>query len=291
VSDFKLYVPLLTLVDSSYTPQEDLIAQHLQWLRSEGMTGVLALGTTGEFANLSVVERKRYLETVLAYSEDMDVMVNIGASGFHDVLELQNHALQYQEQVSSILWMPPFYYPQADINGLGNLLEQLLENQPLQKPFLLYNYPKMSKISISTDFLNHYQRLVGMKDTSGDFDWIATVREECPEKQVFVGTDFEAQHSKALGCAGMISSLSNLFPRLYQEAISGQTESEEKLKALSTAFRAYTKIPAMKVYLNTLNLSTQKCSLTLPFSELAPQEMQALCNQIYHILETEVTCR
>jgi 4-hydroxy-tetrahydrodipicolinate synthase len=291
VSEFKLYVPLLTLIDASYRPQEDLIAQHLQWLRSEGIKGLLVLGTTGEFPNLSVVERQRYLETVLTHSQGLEVMVNIGASSFHDVLALQNHALEQQDRISSLLWMPPFYYPDADINGLEAMLERLLENQPLNIPFLLYNYPKMSKIKISTNFLNQFPPLAGMKDTSGDFEWISTVRQECPEKQIFVGTDFEISRSRALGCAGIISSLSNLFPRLYREALSGRTESEEKLKSLSIAFRGYTKIPAMKAYLNAMNLSSEKSSMTFPFADMTTEMRQTLDKQVLEILKEEIPCR
>jgi 4-hydroxy-tetrahydrodipicolinate synthase len=272
---FQLYAACLSLVDPHEAPLADLIRAHLLWLRANGVQGILVMGTTGEFPHFSVAQRQRYLETVLEVNPGLEVMVNIGAAAKADILALQAHAVA-QPGVVKTLWMPPFYYPGETINGLSPLLNLLLEHQPESIPFYIYHFPKMSQVSITPELLAQFPRVAGIKDTSGDFNRIEALVKQFPEKEFYVGTDYEIRKSMDIGCTGVISGMANVFPQLMQDVIQGNTSREALLKQIRETFPAHAKMPGFKAYINLIGLSFQKAVSTLPFADLTDSETDQL---------------
>ncbi len=279
MSDFEFYVPLLSLVNQNGEPEVDFIKAHLCWLKQNGANGILVMGTTGEFPNFTVAQRKRYLETVLDFNPDLKLMANVGAACVQDVLDLQAHALSHP-QVDSILWMPPFYYTDEDINGLNETIQFVLSHQPPTVPFLFYHYPKLSQVHITPEILDRFPQASGLKDTSGDFERIGSLVKRFPEKRVYVGTDFQIQRSMQLGCTGVISSMGNAFPNLIAQSIQGIGGQDELLKTLRQFFNTYRKIPALKAYLNHMGFSSQRTDTVLPYRNLTPEEVEHLVSAI-----------
>jgi 4-hydroxy-tetrahydrodipicolinate synthase len=284
VSDFQFYVPVLSLINDQYEPLPGMIEAHLNWLKEQGAEGILVMGTTGEFPNFSVAERQRYLDAVLSVNPGLKVMVNVGAASFGDARALQAHALA-QSQVTSLLMMPPFYFPDSAINGLDRFVGEILKQQPEAIPFYLYHYPKLSQVSVTIELLTQFPQLAGLKDTSGDFERIGRLVQEFPEKQVFVGTDFQIRKSVELGCTGIISGLGNLFPDLDVRAIRGDSSAQEALESLKDVFGRYAKIPAMKLCLNHLGLSPETTRCSLPFTNLKDEEAEDVLSSCQKILE------
>jgi len=273
---FEWIVPTLTLVDKAYQPLPQMIETHLNWLKSFGVNGILVLGTTGEFPDFSVAQRKAYLEAVLSVNPGLPLTVNIGACALADILELQAHAMA-QPGVDSLMWMPPFYFPGSSVNGLIDMLGTILENQPVQKSFYLYHNPNHSQVDISPELLSAFPGITGWKDTSGDMTRIEGLRKQFPAMTLHVGTDTEIGQSKALGCDGVIPGMSNAFPQIYQAVLAGDSTQEPLLRDLRSVFNRYGKIAGLKAYLNQLPIfQGQGSATTFPFKALSPQEQDAL---------------
>lgn len=282
--DFEFYVALLSLVDAEGNPLEDFIGKHLAWLKENGADGVLVMGTTGEFSGFSVGQRRLYLDIVLANNPGLNVMVNIGASAMADVQALQEHALS-RSGVGALLWMPPFYYPDSAVNGLVDLIQTGLRHQPADIPLYLYHYPKMSQVSITPEILERFPQLAGIKDTSGDFERIGRLVQQFPQMRIFVGTDYQVSQSKALGCAGIISGMGNIFPQRLKAAIQGDVAQEAVLHGVREALPENAKMPGLKAVLNHLNLSSQKAVSMLPFRDLSPEDARKLLETIENLTE------
>lgn len=285
-SRFELMVALLSFVDEQGQPIESLIKAHLDWLKSNGVDGILVAGTTGEFPHLTVAQRQRYLDVVMAHNPGMDVMVQIGANNLADTMELQAHALTHKPD--SILWMPPFYYSQPELNGLDAFLQALLDAQPETIPFFAYHLPKYSGMSIEAEWLNRFDRLAGLKDSSGDFDRIRQLRDEAPDKVVYPGTDYQIQVAKALGCHGMITGLGNVFPQLQRQAIdTPNVKIEHCLKKLRTALSTTSKIPALKAMVANLKLTDHTVLPSpLPMHSLSDVQCQWVIKNVEQTMTT-----
>jgi 4-hydroxy-tetrahydrodipicolinate synthase len=287
MTSLKWMVPLLSLVDEHYQPQVDLIERHLTWLAQFKPDGLLVMGTTGEFPNFSIAQRQQYLEAVLSVNPGLPIMVNIGACSLSETLALQSHAVS-QPGVSQVLWMPPFYFPDTFINGLENMLAQILSQHSDEIGFYMYHYPKMSQVSISESLLS-LPKVTGFKDTSGDFNRMKQLVEQFPNLQIFSGTDYQIDETCQAGCVGIISALANLFPGLTQKAVGGDIEAISQLKQLRGLFPQEAKMPAMKAYLNSLGFSgATKTVSTLPYRDLLPQENEALLKAISTVYSQEL---
>lgn len=286
MSSFQFHVAVLSLLDADFNPLEDLIAAHLRWLYACGAQGILVLGTTGEFPNLPVPIRQRYLEAVLRCNPGLSVMVNVGASSMADVACLQSHALS-KNGVQSLLWMPPFYYPSTGINGLEACLSQLLRHQPSETPLYLYHYPKHSQVPITADLLAAFPQVAGMKDSSGDFDRMQALTTQFPRMAIFSGTDSELIQAQQAGCVGVISGLANVCPQLFTAIINGDTGQQALLRAVRDAMTRFPKIPSMKAYLNSLRLSSQQAISTLPFRDLTASEAMPLLETVQALVNPE----
>ena len=286
---FELIVALLSFVDEQGHPLESLIKAHLDWLKLNGVDGILVAGTTGEFPHMTVEQRQRYLDVVMQHNPGLSVMVQIGTTNLPDTQTLQAHALSHQP--TSILWMPPFYYSQPELNGLDMFLQTLLDAQPESIPFYAYHLPKYSGMSIEAEWLNRFDRLAGLKDSSGDFDRIRQLRDDAPDKVVYPGTDYQIQVAKSLGCQGMISGLGNVFPHLQRQAIdTPNVKVEHCLKKLRTALSTTAKIPALKTMVAHLGLIeglTEHTSLPslLPMHALSEAQHQWVIKHVEQTLE------
>ena len=103
------------LLTATLTPldlQGRLALEHfpalLSFQRQAGIDGVVVCGTNGEGTSLSVSERKRALETVLAHRDGLTVVAGTGAANLPDALELTRHAGEAGADAALVL--PPFFF-------------------------------------------------------------------------------------------------------------------------------------------------------------------------------------
>src|SRR5512140_647052 len=84
------------------------LGTHVIYLRRYGCQGIIACGTNGEAASLSVAERQMVLEAALAAAGDMPVIAGTGASALPDAIALTRHA--FAVGAAGVMVMPPFYF-------------------------------------------------------------------------------------------------------------------------------------------------------------------------------------
>src|SRR5579871_4935614 len=103
---------LLTAILTPFDQKGDLALQHmpalLDFQRRAGVDGVVVCGTNGEGTSLSVAERMRTLEAVLAARENLLVIAATGAASLPDTLALTRHAAESGAEAALVL--PPFYF-------------------------------------------------------------------------------------------------------------------------------------------------------------------------------------
>src|SRR3954468_886266 len=68
------------------------LAAHIEFERRAGISGVLALGSTGEFPHFSVEERKTALATVAELAAPLPVLANISDIRPRAAIDLGRHA-------------------------------------------------------------------------------------------------------------------------------------------------------------------------------------------------------
>ena len=182
-----------------------------------GVNGLFVLGTTGEAASLS---RELKLEVISLACQHaagrVPVLVGITDPAFSESVRLANAAAH--AGAAAVVVAPPYYfrYSQSD---LLQYLERL--SGAIALPLVLYNIPQFTKVVYAVETVrraSEMQKIVGLKDSSGDLTYLADVVKALrhnPQFGVSIGPEEHLVEGLQAGACGGVSGGSNLFPHLY----------------------------------------------------------------------------
>ncbi len=230
------------------------IPYHLQYLESQGLDGVVPMGTTGEGPSLSVNERKAVLDTVLARRGTLKVIPGVGTPSLTETVDLIRHA--FASGADSVLVLPPYYWRNVSDTGLLAYFRTLCDKalEPGQK-IMLYHIPQISGVPITLNLLDglletHPECVLGLKDSSGHVNSFLQFKHRYPNLRVFVGSDRLVGIAYELGVAGTITAAANIVPRAIQRirraAQTGEdyTSLQEELNALRDLLQEFAPLQA-----------------------------------------------
>ncbi|MCL6563852.1 MAG: dihydrodipicolinate synthase family protein [Firmicutes bacterium] len=216
------YVALVTPLDAGGRLAEESLARLLERLSRAGLSGYVALGSTGECASLPHHLRHTVMRKV---REQLGAKATVLAGVVETSLE---EAIAEAEQAAkagmdAILVPPPFYFPMADQEVLA-FYTALAEASPL--PIVLYNIPQYTKVVIPVEVvrtLASHPKVAAIKDSSGDMRYFGACVEASeaarPHFRCFTGADDLLLASLAQGGDGTICSSANVLPEVSVEVI------------------------------------------------------------------------
>jgi len=259
-----VYTANLTPLKKDYSVDFDLLVEHCQFLLDNGSTGLAVLGTTGEANSFSAIERKEILQrTIEGGISANKIMVGTGCCSLPETIDLTRHAVELG--VGGILILPPFYYKAVDDSGLVSYFDELIRvvGQDGLRMYL-YHFPKMSGISFSIDLVRTLKAkypkvIVGMKDSTGDFENTIQYISAFPDLQIFPGTEALLLDGLKAGGAGCISATCNVFSpfagQVYDTFIKGEnaTDFQSELTKKRMVFQGLPFSGALKSYLARVN--------------------------------------
>ncbi len=193
--------------------KQDLVL-NIAWLKSQGVHGLLVLGSTGEFPYLTCTQRKDVLSLVAELAAPLPVIANISDLNPHVVAELGRHARQLGLPAVSI--MTPWFYESSQADVLAHFLHAA-DSSGL--PVFLYNYPDRTGVRIDIETVAAFAeraRMAGIKQSGGEFEYHKELIQLGREKNFVVlsGADVRLPEVFALGAAGCIGGLGNIAPEL-----------------------------------------------------------------------------
>jgi 4-hydroxy-tetrahydrodipicolinate synthase len=220
---------------------------HLNWLASEGLDGVLVLGTNGEFPSFSLAERIAVAETAAVVAAGMHLVLGVGSCALPEVRTMLDVAARYEYK--AVLCPPPFYFRGATAGGLAAFFREVLDASSL--PVLLYHIPQATGVPISEEILDRldgHERLAGVKDSSGEPNEMARLCGRFRDRMYIVGSDRLVTASRTAGGRGSITAAASVAPRLVGAVHRGETEQGE-LDALRGLLEDYGLGPSVKAIL------------------------------------------
>ena len=206
------------------------------FLIERGVHGIFTLGSSGEFPALLPEERQEVARIVCdEVGGRVPVLVGASDSGTKQVI---GHVRAAQAAGADVAVVLPPYYLSCTEQELVRHYRVILDQTEM--PILLYNYPAGTGVRITLDILkalDGHERVVGMKDSSGDFAFFQQVLYEYrdhPRFRVVQGHEGYAGVSFLLGAHAGHLGLANVVPELfveqYQAAKAGQTDNVLRLQ-------------------------------------------------------------
>ena len=257
----------------------------LNWQVESGVNAIIAAGTTGEGSTLSDKEHKELLEfTVRTVDGRVPVIAGTGSNDTAYAIQLSKFACE--TGVDGLLVITP-YYNKATQGGLIQSFNAIAD--AVDKPIILYNVPSRTGCNImpaTAAKLAEHPNIVGLKAASGDISQIAdTVAAVNGKLDIYSGNDDQIVPIMALGGIGVISVLSNVFPKetvaicekFFAGDIAGSRELQLRfLPMIHALFCEVNPIPA-KAAVSAMGFGENYLRLPLtPMEEANREKMFAL---------------
>lgn len=253
---------LLTPFKDDGSVDEGAFVEHVEWQISQGSTGLVPVGTTGESPTLSHAEHKRVVEICIkTANKRVPVIAGAGSNNTSEAIELAVHA--EKAGADAVLVVTP-YYNRPTQKGMIAHFSAIAEAVSL--PIIIYNIPPRSVVDMMPDTMGHlaktYKNIVGVKDATGKIERVSEQRITCGKDFVQLsGEDASALGFNAHGGVGCISVTANVAPKLcaeFQEAtLAGDfakaLEYQDRLMPLHKAIFMEPGVCGAKYALNRLN--------------------------------------
>lgn len=252
-----LLVPAITPFTDGLTPDRNAFVDICRWLLDRGAHGLAVFGTTSEATSLTVAERMSLLDALVESGVPAErLMPGVGMCAWGDTVALTRHAVGLG--CGGVLALPPFYYKPVSVDGLHAWYSAVIESVGSAHLGLwLYHIPQVSGVAIPHDLIERLIRdfpetVLGIKDSSGDWDNIEAMLRHFPGFRVFPSSEAVLVKAHALGGAGCITASGNINPHGIRRLIDALgTPPAEALQpgvtAVRNAFSAYPPlIPAAK---------------------------------------------
>ncbi|WP_413305914.1 dihydrodipicolinate synthase family protein [Bacillus sp. 1P10SD] len=205
-----------------------LVENLTEFLISKGVHCLYPLGTTGEMLRLSVEERKAVAETVVGKANGrVTVYIHVGAMTQEETIELARHA--HYIGADGIGVVTPVFF-NADDRELEEYFVKVASSVPEDFPVYLYNIPQCASNDLTTqvaqNIANHCKNVIGIKYSYPDFlrtNEYLNINEG--EFSVVPGTDRLFLAGLAMGCEGVVSGVSCVYPEPFIEIYNAFTEN------------------------------------------------------------------
>jgi 4-hydroxy-tetrahydrodipicolinate synthase len=178
-----------------------------------GITGIVAVGTTGESPTLSHEEREQVVRLALTTANKRcQVLAGTGSNATqHAVADTK---MAEKLGTDGALLVAP-YYNKPSQEGVFRHFKTIADATSL--PIVLYNIPGRCGVDIVPDTVarlaKECRNIVSIKEASGSVERISELRMRLPDSfTILSGDDSLTLPFMSVGAAGVVSVASNLFP-------------------------------------------------------------------------------
>ncbi|MET0356714.1 MAG: 4-hydroxy-tetrahydrodipicolinate synthase [Cellvibrio sp.] len=249
----------------------------VDWHLEQGTHAIVAVGTTGESATLSVEEHLAVVKKVVdQVNGRIPVIAGTGANSTAEAVELTQAAKD--AGVDACLLVTP-YYNKPTQEGL--FLHHQHVARAVAIPQILYNVPGRTGVDMKTETalrIAKVQNIIGIKEATGDLARAKDLIEQAPEGFAIIsGDDATAVELILLGGKGDISVTANVVPRdiatMCELALAGKAQEaraiNQRLLALHDAMFVESNPIPVKWAVEQLGLI--QSGIRLPLTRLSEQ--------------------
>ncbi|WP_425058999.1 4-hydroxy-tetrahydrodipicolinate synthase [Sporomusa carbonis] len=241
-----IITPIITPMTENEKINENELRYQVNRLINSGISGLFPLGTNGEVYALTVEEKVEVLKIVVDETKGrVPVYAGTGCISTSETIALSRQAEKLGVDALSIV--SP-YFVAVSQEDLYRHFSKIAESVNL--PIILYNMPARTGNNIdytTVRKLAKYENIVGIKDSSGNFDNTLRYIEDTDRRlSVLAGNDSLILWTLLAGGCGAIAGWSNVYPELlvsiYKLWQQGNIEEANKRQASIRPLRDVMKL-------------------------------------------------
>jgi 4-hydroxy-tetrahydrodipicolinate synthase len=273
---------IATAIDQNGEPDCARSVALARFLLDNGCDGLNVLGTTGEATSFSLEQRRRVMSAYAASGLPLDrMMVGTGAAATADAIALGKHAAELG--FAGALVLPPFYYKGVPDDGLVAYIDAIVTATAARPiPIYLYHFPAQSGLPWHVGLIRRLldgfgDRIVGLKDSSGDMDFARAAAAVSPRFKVFPSTEAALPEARSGAFAGCISATANLNADLCGRAYrSGDAAALAEAVAIRKLFDGRPLVPGVKALLAHIHGDPQWARVAPPLAAFSAADRTAV---------------
>ena len=237
-----LVTPMNEKGDLDYDSLEKLINHQI----NSGISGLVAVGTTGESATIDFKDNIKLIEFFVKVNKGrVHIIAGTGANSTEEALHLTKRAKS--AGADAALLVSPYYNkpPQE-----GIYYHHMKIADEVDIPQILYNVPSRTASFIEPETvhrLSSHKNIIGIKDATGDMKNHSEVLKLCKEEiennnfLLYSGDDFSSLEFLKNGGHGTISVTSNIVPDIVSEICKLVDTNYSKAKELDDSLKVLNK--------------------------------------------------
>jgi len=281
-----LLVPAVTPVDQQLRPDQDAFIGLCKWLLNNGADGLAVFGTTSEANSFTVAERMALLDVLVGAGVPPETLLpGVGMCAMGDTIALCRHALAVG--CGGVLSLPPFYYKPVSVEGLYAWYSRVIEAVGSDKlDIWLYHIPQVSGVGIPLELIDKLTRsypntVVGMKDSSGNWEYTESVLKNFPGFGMFPSSESLLVRGSELGASGCITASGNVNPHGIRSLLDalGTPRAEmlqKEVARVRSIVSEHPLIPAVKGLLSIEFGDNRFSTLRPPLTALSASNIEEL---------------
>ncbi|KQZ00794.1 4-hydroxy-tetrahydrodipicolinate synthase [Pseudolabrys sp. Root1462] len=260
----------------------------IDWQISEGTSGLVPVGTTGESPTLSHEEHHRVVEMCIDQAKGrVPVIAGAGSNSTKEAVELARHA--EKAGADAVLVVTP-YYNKPTQEGMYQHFKAV--NDAIGIPIIIYNIPPRSVVDMSVDTmarLYELKNIAGVKDATANLARVSQQRHALgPDFIQLSGEDMTALAYMAAGGHGCISVVANVAPKpcadlmaaVFKGDYAGALKIQDRLVPLHDAVFKEPGLAGAKHGLKLLGRLDEE--VRLPLMPVTPQTGQVIRAAMVH---------
>ena len=250
-----------------------------------GIDALIVCGTTGEASTMTKDEVFSAIDFVVKQTSGrVPVIAGTGSNNTVTAIELSMEAADLG--VDGLLVVTPYYNKCTD-SGLIRHYHAIADT--VSTPIIVYNVPVRTCVNISPGVMKElcvHDNIAAVKEASANITQIAEIARLCPDLDIYSGNDDHVLPVLSLGGLGVISTVSNVAPRMMHDLVDQYfagniTKSRElqfKLNPLVKAlFTEVNPIP-VKMALNMIGINAGLPRL--PLTEMSSDKASVLKKEL-----------
>jgi len=257
-------VAMITPFRESNEIDEEGFRKNINFLIENHVDGLLAAGTSGESATITISEQKKLIDILV---EEVDgrvaTIAGAGSNSTKDALEL----VQYAEGAGAnmALVITP-YYNKPQPHGLIEHYKTVNNNSDI--PIIVYNVPFRTGTDIdpeTTATVAEFDNIVAIKEANPDLDKVSKTQKSLQDASlddkfaIISGNDDLTVPMMSLGAKGVVSVAANVDPMRMSQMVNNCLDGSYE-KAMDLHYELY---DLMKVLFIESNPVPAKEALTM----------------------------
>jgi 4-hydroxy-tetrahydrodipicolinate synthase len=239
-SEFKgSWTALITPFKEDGSVDYDGLEKNIAFQTDQGITGILAVGTTGESPTLSTREHIDVIAKVNKFAaERCGVLAGTGSNSTQEALNHCKHA--FDCGVNKVLLVDCYYNGPSSLELRDEYYRAILD-ECKNIDVVIYVIPGRTGTAISPADIailsGEYDRVTAIKEATGDLGRMEEERSLMPQMSIMSGDDdktYEMMARESIRAQGVISVMTNIAPKAVTQMVDallrGNTSEANTLK-------------------------------------------------------------